>query len=186
MFEVELKVKVIDHEKLLSFLKKEGFSLEEVSLEDIYFEHPCRDLVKNEEEVRVRFDKIHNIIYLTYKSPLRKGNRLFREELEVRVNNLELISILKKLGFKEKLRKLKRGWRAKKKEFKLDLVEVTGILDNTYVNLGYYLEVEILTSETNNVNEAKDKILDLVDRIPYIGSIENKFYTELILEKAKK
>ncbi len=186
MLEVELKVKVIDHEKLLSFLKNESFEIKEIDIEDIYFEHPCRDLVKNEEEIRVRLDKINNVIYLTYKSPLKKGNRMFREELEIKVDNLELVDLLKKLGFQEKLRKIKKGWCARKKEFKLDLVKVKGILNDVTVDLGYFLEIEILVSETSSADRARDKILDLVSKIPYVGSIESKFYTELIFEKANR
>lgn len=64
---------------------------------DVYFQHPCRDLFRRDEALRIR--KTGNGSRLTYKGPRAEGCIKIREEIEVAVGS-EMAILLEHLGFR--------------------------------------------------------------------------------------
>ncbi len=102
--EVEMKIPV-DCSKFEYLLEQISYKKprigRQVVEEDHYFAHPCRDFSITDEVLRVRYSD--NGITLTYKGPRIEVGDAFktREEIEVKLKEGDIKSLLEKLGFKE-------------------------------------------------------------------------------------
>ena len=178
-FELEVKAKVKDKQKLFSFFLNNGWRVFKYSVEDVYFSHPCRNFDVG-EELRYRRERIgeKERILLTYKRGKIATQRL---EIEAEVSD-EIIIILENLGFKKELSKVKDGFLFTKDNLKAVLVSVSGCYKDKWVNLGDFLEVEILANERDKriVRELEEFVLSL----PGISGIDNEFYAKKIIRIA--
>ncbi|GBF08697.1 conserved hypothetical protein [Aeropyrum pernix] len=135
--EVESKYRIEcgEIEYIEAALRDAGLYLEGERLEvDIYYRHPCRDMLSRDEALRLR-------VYeddggrLTYKGPRMGGSFKAREEVEIELTRVEEARLLlARLGFEETLVVRKR-----RKYYRGEGVLVT--LDNVE-SLGCFIEVE--------------------------------------------
>ncbi len=176
-FELEVKAKVKDKQKLISFFLKDGWKIFKYYAEDVYFKHPCRNFDVG-EELRYRRERIgeKERILLTYKKGDRATQRL---EIEARVSD-EIVLILENLGFKKELSKIKDGFLFIKGDFKAVLVSVSGSYKGKKVNLGDFLEVEVLAKEKNE--EIVKKLEKFALSLPGVSEIDNEFYAKKIVK----
>jgi len=184
MYEVEVKARVINPSSVSEYLKQRGFSERKFEVKDYYFNHPCRDFAKSDEELRLRIEKdgSHTRILLTYKGPSLRGDRSIREEIEIPINSMDLVKILKKLGFLVDLVKEKRGIVFQKGKLKVYLCRVSGFYRGKHIDLGYFVEVEMLAKTNSELKEARKEVINFLANLPGIGNIEQRYYTEMIKE----
>ncbi|MHA1615940.1 MAG: class IV adenylate cyclase [Candidatus Njordarchaeales archaeon] len=188
MFEVEMKARVTNLHALHEFLSSNNFEKKTYETIDYYFKHPCRDFIPRDEELRVRIEKENNIprILVTYKGSSLSKDRSAREEIEIPVTSIGIIKLLMGLGFEIDLVKRKKGFIFSKKDLKISVCEVSGILQRKLINLGHFVEVEKLVKRKEDINHAREEILNILRSLPGVGGIETKYYTELVKELAEK
>ncbi len=151
--------------------------LKEISEEDVYFQHPCRDLGETDEALRVRFSE--GKVELTYKGPKVDSITKSREEISCETSE-EISKILERLGFKPVGRVRKRRRIYRKEELSLFLDEVWGEAFGIEVYLGKYLEVEGIGDYENLVRRVIEEAKKLG-----VSNFERRSYLELVLEKVK-
>ena len=174
MIEVELKGyaddEVFDRVKgNFKFLRREYH-------EDTYFAHPCRDFKQTDEALRIRVRRFngHFEAFLTYKGPKLDQRSKTRLELEVPITDPdEYERILNALGFKEVLTVSKvreKYYYDRKIVIALDEVE----------GLGKFIEVETLVEDETDVEEAVEKIREIMEALG-VRRFERRSYLELVL-----
>lgn len=149
-----------------------GKLLREVTQEDVYFRHPCRDFAERDEALRLRVED--GRFTLTFKG--RRGGKgaKMREEIEVSVSNFEeAVALFERLGFEKAFVIRKR-----RKEFLLEGVLVS--LDDVE-GLGRFVEIEVLLDESSGVDEErlKEKLLNISKKL---GIKKERLTTESYLE----
>jgi adenylate cyclase class 2 len=154
--EVEVKVPVDCSElrALKEKLERLGARIEgPIREEDIYLNHPCRDVVATDEAIRVRFSP--EGVKVAYKGPRRGGTNVkARFEIEEKAGP-GILEFLKALGFTEALRVVKERVYASLPDALVTLDKVEG--------LGCFVEVESRHGLEEEV-ERVIKILGLEDR----------------------
>ncbi|WP_054842165.1 class IV adenylate cyclase [Vulcanisaeta distributa] len=177
MFEVEVKYRVSNHDVIKDKLKSlNARFLEHTEETDIYFNSPIRDFAKTDEALRVRIYGDGTIV-LTYKGPRIGDVGKTREELSVTVNDLDsLLEILKRLGFKEVAKVVKRRDIYNYENFTIYI--------DTVEDLGSFVEVETMVNDKELINRATEEVLQLGDKLGLRRDwIERRTYLELVLER---
>lgn len=163
--EVEVKAKA-NLNRARSALSALGAKLVKTEIqEDVYFNHPCRDLLELDEALRLRLKE--QGAELTYKGPRQSGNWKARIEITVKVSDAaEMSSLLANLGFKEalKVRKLREIYVLNNIEVALDKVE----------GLGEFVEIEV-------GELALSEVFDILEKLG-AGEIVKETYAELLLK----
>jgi adenylate cyclase class 2 len=171
--EVELKypidcglVKNIISEAVKLGYKHRGSQVEE----DIYYQHPCRNVIETDEAIRVR--RVNGKIEsLTYKGPRLSSEAKARLEIIVKPVGSLIEEFLLAVGFSPAIRVVKsRTYLVK------DNILVT--VDNV-VDLGCFVEIEVPLDE-------KDKIRRIADELGLQSSPLTKSYVELIMDEKKR
>jgi adenylate cyclase class 2 len=133
--EVEVKIPVDcgELQVIKERLRRLGARLEgPLREEDIYLNHPCRDVIATDEAIRVRLSP--EGVKVAYKGPRRGGaNVKARLEIEERAGPA-ILEILKALGFNEALKVVKERVYASLPDALVTLDRVEG--------LGCFVEVE--------------------------------------------
>ena len=165
MFEVEIKAPSSPaiEKKVATLCEFHG----KVVQEDDYFQHPCRDMKKTDEALRVRI--VGGEFFLTYKGPKAKGDMKMRLEIEFPVDK-KIYALLTSLGFVKTLtvKKTRRIYSYGGIEVALDDVK----------GLGKYIEIEA-RKKTSRKN-----ILPLAAKLGLKkDSWTTKSYTQLLDEK---
>lgn len=171
--EVEIKLKVPESEidRIKKILSERCEQKEEFESTDLYFSHPCRDMRKNDEALRLRIKRSisEEKAELTFKGRRteEKGVKS-REEISVQVNDWKkTLSILEAVGFSvfASIKKYRIDFDCSSFMISLDRVE----------NLGSFIEIE--GKERCNV----DCVLDAMKSLDIKGEIEKRTYLELFL-----
>ena len=197
MIEVEIKVRILDPELIRNNFRDNG-GIYKLSLEheDIYFNMPegLRDFKETDEALRLRksitfnkFDasigKITNF-YLTYKGKKIDKSTKTREEIEIKIEDIEKIkNLLRILGFQEVLTIKKER---ELYEFKYKKHHIEALIDYIPILNQYFIEVECLLESSDNFESSRNvlfEFLNLFD-IKKEESIR-KSYLELITDKLK-
>jgi len=171
MYEIEIKARVENLEKIKRSLEELGFKLVRKEYQkDNYFRSTLRNFEQTGEVLRVR-EQIPGYNLITYKGPRDKSEMKVREEIEVKIENSpDVIKLLHKLGFEM--------WVTLEKEremyqFSKFLVSLDKVRD-----IGNFLEIEI------KMEVLQQEIFGLLDKIGISrNSIEKRTYLELVLEK---
>ncbi len=197
MYEVEIKVKIQDLEGLRDTIRFNGGSYK-ISLlhEDTYFNMPkeLRDFKNTDEAIRLRkseeFDKNNNDFslnskcYLTYKGKKIDSSTKTRQEIEVKVDNLDnMKDILKVLGFQEVLliHKERELFELLYQDEKIEI-----LLDYIPLLNQYFMELEMVVSSPQDIDEARGILFKLLE-IFNVNKDESirKSYLELIVENQR-
>ncbi len=166
MFEIEIKSRIDDPDQMEYKIKKIGAKFEmEITQEDIYFQHPCKDFKITDETLRLR--KMNNEFFLTYKGPKIDKETKTREEIELKTDE-KILDLLKNLGFSiaGAVRKIRKNYRINDMVISLDNVE----------NLGHFVEIETF----GDLETGKEKILKMASDLG-LNSLERRSYFELMV-----
>lgn len=169
--ELEIKMPCADltglERRLLSMGAKH---LEDLDQVDMYFSHPVRDFGSTDEALRLRRENGRSRI--TYKGPKLDPETKMREEIELDVGDLDLMSLLlQRVGFSPFLRVAKR-------RRMLDLRGVHFCLDRVE-GLGDFVEMEYAGLD---MDEGRRVLMDLKAKLGLEGN-ERRSYLELLMEK---
>ncbi len=170
-YEVEVKFRLSDKNAMKEkILEAGGVSLYSEQEIDDYYDHPCRSFHETDEAVRVRHRKhtggIINTeseivpVELTYKGPKIDETTKTRIEhsVHLKLDDLESISqILLSTGFKFV------GTLIKSREFYN--LEGIAISIDTLVDLGSFVEFELIADGLECMDESRKRILQLVEKL---------------------
>ena len=180
MIEVEMKIHLSEKEFLRTKRKLDLISTDKTEkiIDDLYFQHPCRNFKETDEALRIR--KSNNVILITYKGPKIGKEMKTREEFEFKIEDFEMAKItLERLGFVPVAHVKKKRTSYKWMDYTISLGKVE--------ELGTFLEIECEATREEEVEKKEKKIkLFLVNKleIKKIKSIR-KSYLELLLEKKR-
>ena len=167
--EIEVKFR-LDREVEEAIRQFATFEIEKVE-EDIYFNSPSRDFRVTHEALRVRRDV--EGFSITYKGPKVDSETKSREEIKLGVDDFEAaVELLKKLGFRESGRVVKRRriYRAGKAIICLDDVE----------ELGKFVEIEV---ECDDLEKGKQTVFEIASRLGFDRKDSiRRSYLEMVLE----
>lgn len=182
MIEVEIKAKITDKNEALKKIKDIGgvYSHSEEQ-EDFYFNAPDKDYRETDEALRIRiipceegFKKI-----LTYKGPKIDSISKTRKEVEVEIDDIDnMTEILINLGFKVSATVSKVRRIFKYEEYTITLDKLDG--------LGYFMEIEYVTKEEDNIEKITKNIMEIFEKLEITEGFERRSYLELLEEKCIK
>lgn len=192
-YEVELKFPVADHRPVIELLELLGAEFHPLRVEiDRYFTHPCRNFGETDEALRIR--RIGDDCFITYKGPRLDQKTKTRLELEYPLSAPDYIAgviddgapvdkklacwtlLLEKLGFAQ-LAEVYKERRIAELRWQDETVEIT--LDDVR-GVGTYVELEWVTERHELLDEGRDRVLSLADRLGLAG-MERRSYLELLL-----
>lgn len=176
MIEVEMKAKIIDNITAFEKIKEIGGIYSHTEKQhDIYFNAPDKDYKETDEALRIReiphdndFERI-----LTYKGPKIDSKSKTRKEVEVNIDDTDkMTEILVNLGFKPSaiVNKVRRI-------FKYD--EYTITIDKLD-KLGYYMEIEYVACEDENIENIRNNIIEVFEKLEITSGFERTSYLELL------
>ncbi len=198
MIEVEIKVKISDPNVIRK--KFEDFNgVYKLSLqhEDTYFNMPkgLRDFKATDEALRLRksieFNREDKMMaqksnyFITYKGKKIDKSTKTREEIEVKINEIEdMKNLLKLLGFREVFTIVKER---ELYDFKFKDTRIEALIDYIPILEQHFVEVELITESYENVDENKEILFQFLENfgIKKHESVR-KSYLELIAEKLNK
>ncbi len=197
MIEVEIKVKISDP-NLMRKKFKENNGVYKLSLnhEDTYFNMPegLRDFRQTDEALRLRKSiefykngqpKAQKInYYITYKGKKIDKTTKTREEIEIKINELEdMKNLLKFLGFREVFTVVKKR---ELYDFVFNETRIDALIDYIPILKQHFVEVELITESLDDVEKSKEILFQFLGKfgIKKQESIR-KSYLELISDKIK-
>jgi len=197
MIEVEIKVKISDPNLMRKkFGENNGIYKLSLNHEDIYFNMPkgLRDFRQTDEALRLRKSiefnrddksKTQKInYYITYKGKKIDKTTKTREEIEVKINEIEdMKNLLKLLGFREVFTVAKER---ELYDFMFNDTKIEALIDYIPILEQHFVEVELITESLHNVEKSKDILFKFLENfgIKKQESIR-KSYLELISDKFK-
>jgi len=180
-FEVEVKYRAADHDRLRRLLLQRGAREDApVEQEDVYLRHPSRDFAQTNEALRFRHIGADNRI--TYKGPRFPGPTKTREEIEISVAPGEgaardLARLFANLGFQPVAAIRKRrttfhlAYPPHDIEVSLDRVE----------GLGDFAEIEAIAPDETGLSSAQAAVLALAAELG-LDQVEPRSYLRMALE----
>lgn len=171
MLEIEVKCPVEDIGHVEERLISQGARFEkEVSQEDRYLGHPCRDFASTDEGLRLRREGDRVVLY--YKGPKLDKLTKTREELSTPVPDpLSMDLIFQRLGFIHvaTVDKVRRTYRLGQVEVSLDTVS----------GLGGFVELEV---QDLHLDVGRPMLEEAMKALG-LERTERRSYLELLLEK---
>jgi adenylate cyclase, class 2 len=180
-FEVEVKYRSADHDRLRMLLLERGArEVPAVEQEDIYLSHPSRDFALTHEALRLR--RIGPDNRVTYKGPRFPGPTKTREEIELPFEAGEapfrsLARLFENLGFQPvaTVRKRRTTFHVASPphaiEVALDRVE----------GLGNFAEIETIAQDEDGLPSAQAAVLALAGQLG-LDHLEPRSYLRMVLE----
>jgi adenylate cyclase class 2 len=171
MIEIEVKCPVDDLNAIERLLRDKGARfVGELSQNDLYLSHPCRDFGRTDEALRLRRENDRHILF--YKGPKLDQTTKTREELSTPIPDPETLKlILGRVGFEKviEVEKVRRVYVLNEVEVALD--RVTG--------LGGFVELEV-----QDLEQARGRAM-LFGAMEELGleRTERSSYLELLLQK---
>jgi adenylate cyclase class 2 len=180
-FEVELKYRSADHERLRRLLLESGAKEAPVVVqEDVYLRHPSRDFAQTHEAFRLR--RIGDDNRITYKGPRFPGPTKTREEIEISVAAGEdtfrsLNRLFENLGFEPvaAVRKRRTVFHVLSPPHPIEVA-----LDETE-GLGDFAEIETIARDEADLPSAQAAVLALAARLG-LDQLEPRSYLRMVLE----
>lgn len=181
-FEVEVKYRAVDHERLARLLKELGAGPESDDEQtDVYLGHPARDFAQSREALRIR--RVGERNRITYKGPRQAGPTKTREEIELGFGDgstafQDLAKLFDHLGFHPVATVVKR-----RRAFRLirDGIEIDVSLDHVD-GLGDFAEVEAIAPDAAEIPAAQGVVLGLAHALG-LTEIEPRSYLHMVLEQ---
>ncbi len=181
-FEVEVKYRAVDHDRLARQLAELGAVAGPViDQEDVYLSHPARDFARTNEAFRIR--RMGDDNRITYKGPRRAGPTKTREEIEIGFTSghepfLGLLKLFENLGFSPvaTVRKRRESFQVTFLGHHLEIA-----LDSAE-GLGAFAEIETFARDEADLAAAQDAVLVLAGRLG-LTEIEPRSYLRMVLDR---
>ena len=180
-YEVELKYRLVDHDRLRERLVEFGATVgPTIEQADIYLSHPARDFAATNEAFRIRRIGAENRI--TYKGPRLSAPTKTREEIEISFTEGEeafqqLLRLLENLGFQ-------RVTTIRKVRVPLHIIhegrDIEVALD-TVAEIGEFAEIETLAATERELPAAQAAVLALA-KVLGLTEVEPRSYLRMTLE----
>lgn len=174
MREIELKFKVENIEKIISFFEKNNCQMSPITYQyDTIYVKDLDNVKSTEGSVWLRIRKNNEKIELNYKK--QSAKKIESEEIEFEVNSYEKAnSFLKALGFKEWVQVNKKRQYSKYKDYNICIDDVE--------KLGTFVEIELLINEQNDINY-EEQLLNIAKEMGInTNNIINSHYDTMISE----
>ena len=198
MIEVEIKIKISNPNQVRNkFEENKGIYKISLHHEDIYFNMPkgLRDFKQTDEALRLRKsiefnkdnpEKTQKINYfITYKGKKIDKTTKTREEIEVKISEIEdMKNLLKLLGFREVFTVVKER---ELYEFLFKDVRIEALIDYLPILKQHFVEVELMTESYEDIEKSRKILFQFLENfgIQKEESIR-KSYLELIAGKLDK
>ncbi|HOV63559.1 MAG TPA: class IV adenylate cyclase [Spirochaetia bacterium] len=171
--EIECKAWVRDRERLLSALRSSAVFVKGFEKRDIYYFDPHHPEDQS-REVRLREESGKWVV--TFKDKTIRDGVEVNGEHEFSVSDgSEFLELLRRLGLKEKCRKVKRGELYRIGETSVELSDVEG--------LGCFIEVEKIVSDPTTVEEVRRNVRSILSRLGIPEEdIEPRYYIDMLAE----
>jgi len=198
MIEVEIKIKISNPNQVRNkFEENKGVYKISLHHEDIYFNMPkgLRDFKQTDEALRLRKsiefnkdnpEKTQKINYfITYKGKKIDKTTKTREEIEVKISEIEeMKNLLKLLGFREVFTVVKER---ELYEFLFKDVRIEALIDYLPILKQHFVEVELMTESYEDIEKSRKILFQFLENfgIQKEESIR-KSYLELIAGKLDK
>lgn len=180
MIEVELKFEVDSLDEVRDRFQQLGADMESTSVQsDEYLNDPLRDFAKLDIAMRIR--SCDGKYYVTFKGPNQDATAKIRKEIEMPLVDeaaaAQMKGVFEGIGFFSVAKVVKQrdkmliDWLGAKVEVCLDDV----------VDVGQFVELELVVADQSKVNGAKQTLLALADRVGLSGSIKTS-YLQLLLK----
>jgi adenylate cyclase class 2 len=184
-YEVEVKYRLVDHERLRAQLSELDADPKPVVQQlDTYFNHPARDFAVTNEAFRIRRNGHESRI--TYKGPRRRGPTKTREEIEIALADGEktladLVRLFEILAFRPvaTISKSRESYHITKNGVKLEVA-----LDRTE-GLGDFAEIEAIAASEGELPGAQAAVLALATQLG-LTDVEPRSYLRIFLESVKR
>jgi len=194
MIEVEIKVKISDPNLIRKKFDINGVYKLSLHHEDIYFNMPkgLRDFKQTDEALRLRksveFNRDSKKVaqkinyFITYKGKKIDKTTKTREEIEVKINEIDdMKNLLKILGFREVFTVIKER---ELYDFKFKDTKIEALIDYIPILDQHFVEVELITESHENIEENKEILFQFLEnfgikkqesiRLSYLELIANK------------
>ncbi|APW62537.1 class IV adenylate cyclase [Paludisphaera borealis] len=184
-FEVEVKYRRVDHDRLVRRLAELGAEAKgSVEQEDSYMNHPSRDFAVTNEAFRIR--RVGDDNRITYKGPKHAGPTKTREEIEIPFAAGPeplggLVRLFETLGFKRvaTIRKQRESFHLRFEDHDLEIA-----LDRAE-NLGDFAEIEAIAADAADLPRAQRAVLELA-KLLTLTDVEPRSYLRMHLESAAR
>lgn len=185
MIEVELKFAVDSLESVRDQFLQMGAKLDSTSLQsDEYLNDPLRDFAKQDLSLRIR---CHDGNYcLTFKGPNQAANAKIRHEIEMPLVDeaaaIQMKGVFEGIGFFSVAKVAKR-----REHLELEWLgtKVLICLDDV-VEVGPFVELERVVADQSEVEQAKQELLELADRVGLSNSIQTGYLQMLLDNRGQK
>ena len=180
-YEVEVKYRLVDHDRLTERLAQRGAGrAPNLDQEDVYLSHPSRDFAVTNEALRIR--RVGDENRVTYKGPRRSGPTKTREEIEICLSSgaeafAQLLRLFTNLGFGPvaTIRKSRTPFHLTQSGLAIEVA-----LDRA-VGLGDFAEIETLAATESELPAAQAAVLALADELG-LTEVEPRSYLRMSLE----
>lgn len=180
--EIEMKYRVEDFSELLNILNKNLEDLDGETQTDIYYQHPCKDLMVAGRFLRVRTIKYKKHDGKEYTSQFLsyKGNRtgMARPELEIGLSISAADELLQQLDFTPFLSVIK----TRKKFYTYELGICVYVCLDDVRDLGKFVELEIILEHGEDRNKAERAIESLAAKLN-LTQAQYQGYAEMLFKK---
>ena len=176
--EIERKAFINNKGEIDQKLNKISKPLLEKIKKDIYFcQKEKKDNIDVRKDVLFRLRDDKEKLIVTYKKRKWEGDSEVNEECEYEIDSKEnFLSFVDYIGFTELIKKEKHSKVYEYKNAKIEL--------NHIINLGDFIEVEIIEENMQNKNKALSTLNEVFDMLSIPASnITTKIYIELLIEK---
>jgi adenylate cyclase class 2 len=180
-YEVEVKYRLVDHDRLIERLAQRGAErAPTLHQEDVYLSHPSRDFAMTNEALRIR--RVGDENRVTYKGPRRSGPTKTREEIEICLSSgvdafAQLLRLFTNLGFGPvaTIRKSRTPIHLTQGGLAIEVA-----LDRAD-GLGDFAEIETLAATESELPAAQAAVLALADELG-LTEVEPRSYLRMWFE----
>lgn len=171
--EIEIKAHVNNMSEIKEKLDQKFSFVTDFLKEDIYF-RGINSLTEEEKELRLR--KTRGGYIVTYKERTHHDKTEVNVEKEFTIDDSEaFIYMINKLGYSSYIEKIKEGWLYKDEPVNIELSNVK--------SLGWFIEIEYIAKDYDELGFAKSKIYGILDDLGVSReNIEDKYYLQLLEE----
>ncbi|AXK70703.1 class IV adenylate cyclase [Borreliella burgdorferi] len=169
MFEIESKAFIPPKElkRIIKLANKKFKFIKEEIKTDIYY--------SNQKKI-IRIRKLNNLEKIvTFKKKILDNNHTveINKEIEFKIDSINnFLTLIKELKFKKLYKKIKKSLIYQTNNLNVEINEIK--------NLGFFLEIEKIINNQNDIDLAKKEIDNIINQFGLKENIETRSYSELL------
>ncbi|WNY60476.1 class IV adenylate cyclase [Borreliella bissettiae] len=169
MFEIESKAFIPPKElkRIIKLANKKFKFIKEEIKTDIYY--------SNKKKI-IRIRKLNTLEKIvTFKKKILDNNNAIEinKEIEFKIDSMNnFLTLIKELKFKKLYKKIKKSLIYQTNNLNVEINEIK--------NLGFFLEIEKIINNQNDIDLAKKEIDNIIDQLGLKENLETRPYSELL------